>query len=511
MAFEPSYEKIVSSVRKNLGGTQVIVEGKLPLNDGDGVSKILCANANAYISNSEVVGRDVSFNGYVGFQVVYSDEMNNLQGLDYSAEFRDKFMLENGVVAVPIVKANVVEVKYAILDNLIKVTAIVEINVDGILTEETNALVGSSNNETFFKNEYIEYLTYENMLNEKFEIVGDMEIKDSVQKILSVCPSVFIENITTNSNYITVRGGVNINVCYISDEESSILRSYNTQFDFSQDVAGESVNENSVIQSLINVVLNDVKVTTTMEANSATINIIVPVLFKGFNFTQKSSEIVTDLFNLQNMMGVDYQSVDLLEAAPPKSYVEKITGAFIIDENQPFIDEVTGVCANNIVLANTSIVNNNLLVEGVASSTVLYFNKESNTTNSIEVEIPFSINLDSKIPEGFTPSIGVSFGEVLAKGKRGKEIDIEGKIFAYIDFYKTTNDAVISQVEVLEERVLEDYALSIYIVKDGETLWDIAKEMNISPDLILEQNPNVELPLKAGEKIVIYRQKVLEF
>lgn len=511
MAFEPSYEKINSSVRKNLGVTQVVVEGKLPLNEGSGVSKILCANANAYINNSEVVGRDVTFNGYVGFQVVYSDEMNNLQGLDYSAEFRDKFMLEDSVLAIPVVTANVVEVKYVLSDNSVKVTAIVEINIDGILTTETNALIDSSNDQTFFKNEYIEYLTYENVLNEKFEVIGDMEIKDSVQKILSVCPSVFIENIIKNNNYVTVKGGVNVNVCYVSDEDATVLRSYNTQFDFSQDVAGDKVDENSVIQSLINVGLNDVKVTTTLEANSATVNIVVPVLFKGFNFIQKSSEIVTDLFNLQNMVGVNYQSVEMLEVAPPKSYVEKITGAFIIDENQPFIDEVTGVCANNIVLANSSIVNNNLLIEGVASSTVLYFNKESNATNSIEVEIPFSINLDSKMSEGFIPSINLAFGEVLAKGKRGKEIDIEGKIFAYIDFYKTRNDAVVSQVEILEERILEDYALSIYIVKDRETLWDIAKEMNISPDLILEQNPNVELPLKAGEKIVIYRQKVLEF
>ena len=48
-------------------------------------------------------------------------------------------------------------------------------------------------------------------------------------------------------------------------------------------------------------------------------------------------------------------------------------------------------------------------------------------------------------------------------------------------------------------------------MKDGDTIWDIAKEMNVSPDMILEQNPDLELPLKAGTKIVIYKQRLIEF
>ena len=51
----------------------------------------------------------------------------------------------------------------------------------------------------------------------------------------------------------------------------------------------------------------------------------------------------------------------------------------------------------------------------------------------------------------------------------------------------------------------------IYIVKDNETLWDVAKELGTSVDEIMAQNPDLELPLKAGDRVYIYYQKVMEF
>jgi hypothetical protein len=67
MAFEPNYEKVMSSYRMKLGTTQAVIECKLPANDNSEVNKILCANAKAYISNNEVSDGVVEFNGFVNF------------------------------------------------------------------------------------------------------------------------------------------------------------------------------------------------------------------------------------------------------------------------------------------------------------------------------------------------------------------------------------------------------------------------------------------------------------
>ena len=48
-------------------------------------------------------------------------------------------------------------------------------------------------------------------------------------------------------------------------------------------------------------------------------------------------------------------------------------------------------------------------------------------------------------------------------------------------------------------------AVSVHIAIAGEGLWDIAKKTGCSPEEIMADNPALELPLKGGERILVYR------
>ena len=56
-----------------------------------------------------------------------------------------------------------------------------------------------------------------------------------------------------------------------------------------------------------------------------------------------------------------------------------------------------------------------------------------------------------------------------------------------------------------------DCAMSFYITKQGDTIWEIAKELRVSTDMLLSQNPNLIEPIEIGTKVVVYRQKQVEF
>ncbi|MFA6766684.1 MAG: LysM domain-containing protein, partial [Clostridia bacterium] len=49
-------------------------------------------------------------------------------------------------------------------------------------------------------------------------------------------------------------------------------------------------------------------------------------------------------------------------------------------------------------------------------------------------------------------------------------------------------------------------AISLYITKEGESLWDIAKSLSTDEQTLLNLNPDIKLPLKSGEKILLYRE-----
>ena len=512
MAFEPKFEKIVSSFRKKLGTTQAVIECRLPVTEGT-AKAILCANAKAYIEGSEILGNEISFKGFANLQVIYLDEDKNPQSIEYLAEFKDRYLPDALIGNMePIITANVIDTKTMSDETSVKVTVIVEICVDGIFSDSTNALVAVGGGNAFVKNEVVNYLSLDDVVKEKFELMQDVEIKDTISKVLSVCSSIYIESITPYERFLNLKGGVNLDIAYVTEGEQSHIRTYEYNFDFNQEIAGENINPNSSVQSLIQLLYNEIKITTAIDVDKAVVSCVIPVMYKGFVFNAREMEVVTDVFSTSHYINSNYTSFEVGKNIPAMDFVEKISGSATLEENMPFMDEVLGNCCSAVTIANARIEDGRLWVEGVAYTTVIYLNKEDNTTVSYEVEIPFSTPLNvGEISDDYMVHIMASIGDVLVKGKRGKEIEINGKLFIYADFYGKGTDCVIDMVEEKEEKPYDDLVLSVYIVKDGDTIWDIAKEMNVSPEIILEQNPELELPLVAGTRVVVYKQRLIEF
>ena len=65
-------------------------------------------------------------------------------------------------------------------------------------------------------------------------------------------------------------------------------------------------------------------------------------------------------------------------------------------------------------------------------------------------------------------------------------------------------------LEHLDEKIIDRENLVIYIACKDDTIWDIAKKMNVSEDMIMLQNPNINLPIMEKDRIVVYKQKVAE-
>ena len=63
---------------------------------------------------------------------------------------------------------------------------------------------------------------------------------------------------------------------------------------------------------------------------------------------------------------------------------------------------------------------------------------------------------------------------------------------------------------ILEGEVLtpKEACLQIYFARKGNTLWDISKDLQCKPEQILEQNPNITLPLETDEKIVYFKNNL---
>ena len=69
---------------------------------------------------------------------------------------------------------------------------------------------------------------------------------------------------------------------------------------------------------------------------------------------------------------------------------------------------------------------------------------------------------------------------------------------------------IITKVTEGEEKPVNDSAISAYIPKPNDSLWDIAKELGVSEEEILKTNKDLTFPLSGDERIVVYREMIIK-
>ena len=507
MAFEPKFEKVVTSTRKTLGSMQSQVECKFPTSDE--VKKVVCSNAKANITNVDVSGKDIIYGGFVNFQMIYLNESYEPVSVDYTAEFKDKYQadydLKNSIAVVDI---SVVDVN-TILGSDVKVQAVLELKFDIIENNYVTALVDVHGVNYFVQKELFNYSNYMGLIKNQFELINDIEIKDGVSKVLSVCPSVYIEKVIPSDRFLTVYGGVYFDITYLTD--NNMIRTTSANFTFSQEIADDNLNENSIIQNCLQILYNDIKVTTSIDTDSAIVNINLPLLYNGYIFENSSLEIVRDLYSSEYFNRIVVESVKTVNSFCNVVFNDRLSGSITIQDNDAFIDELLGNCCSNVVVANSTIVDNVLSVDGVATITVVYFNKETNNPYSVEVEMPFSVSTNVDLESGDIADVKVVLTNINARARRGKEIEVNCNMEIYADVFKSDENIVINKLEEDDELPEYECAMSFYITRFGDSVWSISKELKISPDVLKSQNPNLVEPVVPGMRVVIYRQRQVEF
>lgn len=505
MVFEPNYSKVVSSVRRNIGITQSAVEVKLPTGD-IAANKIYSSGARVTILNNSTSGREVSFGGVVDFQVIY--DADGFRSLDYTAEFKDRLVSEQEVLGEVVLTSNVIDVATSIVNGGIRVVAIVETVIDVIENKDLKLLTSINGDNVYVSNKTLDYHTYIGKAYEKFDVAGDIRL-DNAQSVLSVSPCVSLSRVVAKQNYLEVQGKVNIEICYKTGDNINNLESTNQVADFNWEIALEGVSDNDLVQSVIGVVSNEVKITSIAEDGGLNVDYLIPIAYSGYVFSKNQISVVDDLYSESNYLSVTCENFETTFSGTMLSFKDNIVGNSAILDTAPFIDDVLGVCNTNTMIASSRIVDDRLCVEGVTTATVLYYTKETNEITSVQVEMPFTV--DERVSGDYANVVTMCLTNVSARSRRGKEIEVSADINIYADVFSLEESSAITNVVVGEEKRQEDCALVIYIAREGQTLWDIAKENSIDQDLILRQNSELELPIKAGDKIVLYKPNLMKF
>lgn len=347
--------------------------------------------------------------------------------------------------------------------------------------------------------------------SQDFEINVELDLPNSISKVLSIDSHAIVKKAETGNDMIVLHGELFCNMLYLTADEEPKLKNHRYIQEFTHELLANGV----VLTDFVSATICDQESTFELagEITSAKGTVVLNNKLKAnLVISQlKTMESVVDAFCPIYNLNSNY--VDIEEQQISTAYfVEKIDGNISFGEDAERIDRVLSVNDGNVIISDVVLTAGVVSIKGVLNSDVVYqLDTEEARIESVLAEIPFEVKLkDDRVDENTICTLDIKTRDIDARNKRAKEIDVLAEISISINIINNNKKTVLQDINLGEKRTQNIMPFGYYIIPEAQSLWDASKLLLVSGDLIMAQNPDLQFPITSPQKVIIYRQKVVE-
>jgi hypothetical protein len=488
--------------------TELTVDGKFTIEQGKEIAKVLSIDGKAYILDESIKVGEYTLKGKMCFELIYLSENGNIYSQNSCSEFEsiiksDK--INENTIIEPFIK--VVDITMpSVKTNEVKVGSILNIEGYIINLKEISSFVPDDDIMVKYKTK--NYFEYIGKLSQKVNLDNEVKIKGELNNIIGINSSLIVKDCFCGNDFATVSGDIVYNILYNASADKLDLRQITESVPYKQEFELQGATTETKCTANVLLIMDEIKVSVVQEDNYNTIKITTPLLFRIFAYNEKSYDDVEDMFSLSYDLKENKEEISYLNKIDELSFTETITNKTTLNPDKI---NYLGYYSPNNVITNVKYDDNSINIEGVISLNVFYNKEDSEEIFSNTIEIPYATT--EKNTNGLKENVNIvsTIEDISVKQNGDNELEVTSKMnYELTSFNSEVNNMLLSATKV-GDKVLDDSALTILIGKKGDTLWDLSKRLNISTDEILFQNKDLKEPLTGGERIIIYRQKIVKF
>lgn len=501
---ENNKQNILSANRTMIDSKQLNVECVINLDNDQNIEKVLSLTAHTELKEQTGSEKETRFAGEVYLNLFYLTAENKIDSISSVCDYSDTLKhdaLAEGQAHTAFAKIVGVTPSSA-SEDVLKVLVTVEI--DFVLEGNTQVDIYENHDENCkVRLAGTNCVKVSSTYSASFETSKNLEVKEKVSKVLIASSNAVLKSATAHDGFVTVEGEV-YNYLSYAKEDGSIV-SLQASESFKEELEVEASTSDAMVYAKLSLNKKDIVVELDEQESLTSMKVTSPIKVDIKLYTQQEYLTVQDIYSLKNKLETNYSTVQTTTLLPAKYFEGKIEGSLTLSDNQPRIDKTLAVSNPRFVISNSYIKADEVFVEGIVSSNLVYLNDETESIHSVEVEVPFVTSekyvLDN--PNNLV-SVQVALADCDMIAKRGREIYFDCKIKVYANVWQEVEQKIISNVQYKEPHREKDSAIEIYFAKQGDSFWDIAKELVVDEALVAGQNPSVKNPLENDEKIVVY-------
>lgn len=497
--------------KRTMGEAQNNVECKMTASDQK-ILGVLSVTPKVLVTGCEPLVKEATVSGKIVIDILYKTEGDEIDAMTSAFAFSTKVEGDGFDPSVACVaRANIEDcVLDGVNEDEVKFVVTTTISVVGypeqtleIATSEEDCCVKMSQNSATQLNKFS---------SQKLSDTLTLDIKDKVEKVLKVDVQTLCKEIQAGSGYVSLTGEDIVDVLYVEDDVEPKLKSASFVLPFSEELEVGGVTKESIVDAFVSPLFDTLTNTLEQGEDSAKILINREANAQIFAMQKFDYETVEDVYSLTHTTLVSTNSYEYLEPKQKIFFQNKIEGTLTAGDNTPRIDKVLQNTGNSLKIVSSYVEEDEIIVQGTMQTTMLYLNDENSSIESIEVEIPFEVKqrLGEEI-EGAMLDVNCAVCGVDVVAKRGKDVFVEAEIKTCVCLYSTQTGAAITSITLQDELPPKTSAMEIYFATEGQTLWDVAKDMLEDAATLSEFNPDLPEIMTGEEKIICYRKKSLNF
>lgn len=482
----------------------VKVEGVLIVNDvKPDVLSIVNTNGIVCIYKKEVMDGKLKIDGCINTYIMYlaDDENGSVRSLNTVLDFTQIIDLEKCKVGMSVdeniilksIESKIINGRKISINAMMEIAATVYANecvdiIDSVNNQEDvqmlnetiriNTLVGEGSNTVYAKDTV--------MLNET----------DDLAELMKVDFKIINKDSKISYNKVVTKADAEIKMMYLTEDNR--INSINAIIPIMGFVDIENITDDSMCD--IKYKLKNLIIKPNSGEASNSIYVEAEIEISCLAYEDKEISLIKDIYSTENDFNCKENEITIMTRRDVYTDVYRMNQEILVPEISN--NKIYDISVNpNIV--STRIQGNNLSYEGELQITFIYRYNDSLETKQVTTPLMFSMQLNNIEPTTNVITELEVRRDNFITGENGKiNADIElGFIVTATDYEKIN---LINEIEQSEMSCEDSYSMVIYFIKEGDTLWKIAKKFKTRvEDIVRLNNIEDENRIKVGQQLYI--------
>ena len=428
------------------------------------------------------------------------DEIINLEGIEGGDKLCLNWEIED--LSVHVIHSRKLNIKaivtfYAVVDEMTKIELPVEMN----------------DPEISVKKKTIRLMSLRVHKKDTLRIKDDITLasnRPNVENLLWYTIEPRNLDLRPEENKLRVKGELAVFVIYTGPDGENPPQWLEYTLPFNNEVECSGCSEELIPHIEVSLIHQGVEVKPDSDGEERILQVDAVLELNMKMYKEEEHELILDAYTpLKECVLHDRKEV--LESLLVRNFSKcRLTERIEVKESQ---GKVLQLChsSGKVKVDKTRITDKGIVAEGIVVLKILYIiGNDEMPFYSMDAMLPFTHLIEAKdIGQDCTYFLQADLEQLSTAMADGDELEVKAAIGLNVLVFRQWEENIIESVEEqpLDRKKIESMpGITVYIVKAGDSLWDIARQFYTTVDEICSVNSLVEKEVKPGQPLILVKQ-----